>query len=122
MSHDIKRYSQTLNTGEVHLYLKIPIGASGATGTIVGKGVSAVAKTATGLYDVTLDRGYARLLYLDGTCIATTGALNHVVLDADYTAGSTTLSFATRVQAGTDTEPASGDVILLHLVFDELGI
>lgn len=119
MAHDNKRFARTMNPEEVWLHVKIPIGASGATGTIVGYGVTAVAKNTTGVYDITLDRGYAKLISFDGSCIAASGALNHPVLKADYTAGSATLQFQTCVQAGTATEPASGDIILLDICFSE---
>ncbi len=116
-----KRYSVCLNPGMVLLSLKIPIGASGAVGTMHGIGVTC-AKNTTGVYDLTLDRGYQRLISFNGTCIAATGAINHPQLKADYTAASTTLQFQTLVQAGTATEPASGDTIMLDIVFDEMGL
>lgn len=120
--HERLSTAQDMNPGEVHLKLKIPIGASGAVGTVDGFGVVSVAKNTTGVYDITLDRGYVKLLYFDGSCIAATGALNHPVLKTDYTSGSTTLQFQTVVQAGTATEPANGDTILLDIVFDKTGL
>lgn len=119
MVDDIKRIARTMNPDECWLHLRIPIGASGATGTVVGFGVTAVAKNTTGVYDITLDRGYAKIVSFDGSIIAASGALNHPVLKADYTAGSLTLQFQTCVQAGTATEPASGDIILLDICFSD---
>lgn len=116
-----KRQDASLNPGQVRIDLKIPIGASGATGTIVGRGATCV-KNTTGVYDLTFDRGFKRLVSFDGSCIAAAGALNHPVLKADYTAGSTALQFQTVVQAGTATEPASGDKILLTIVMDDIGL
>ncbi len=102
--------------------LKATIGASGAVSSWDGFGVSNFAKNTTGVYDITLNQGFRKVVYFDGSCIATTGALNHPVLDVDYTEGSTTLQIATRVQAGTDTEPASGDKICVFVLFDLLGL
>ncbi len=117
-----KRMLRGLNPGECYLNVKIPIGATGATGTVVGKGIVSVAKNTTGVYDIVLDRGYKQLVSFDGSCIAATGALNHPVLKADYTPGSTALQFQTVVQAGTATEPASGDIILLDIIMDADGL
>lgn len=120
MARTDARMQRALNNGEIHIRATIPIGASGATGTIVGgKGIVSVTKNTTGVYDIVLDRGYAKLFYFDGICIAATGALNHPVLKTGYTAGSTSLQFQTVVQAGTATEPASGDSIMLTIVFGE---
>ncbi len=115
-----KRMGRSLNNGEVHVCGTIAIGASGATGALTGcKGIVSVTKNTTGVYDIVLDRGYAKLFKFDGCSIAATGALNHPVLKTIYVAGSTSLQFQTVVQAGTATEPASGDYIMLDMVFGE---
>ncbi len=121
MANDVTRLARHMTPGLVVLDLKIAIGASGAVSSVKGYGASC-AKNTTGVYDLTLDRGYARIISFDGSCLAASGALNHPVLKADYTAGSTTLQFQTCVQAGTATEPASGDFILLTIVFDADGL
>ena len=124
MSQESNKYEQTcLSPGTVKLDLKLTIGASGAVSTVNGYGQDGAAKNTTGIYDVTLDRGYNALRCLTGSVqTANVAATALFVRPVAYTAGSTTLEIATIVNAGTATEPASGDVILLTAVFDELGI
>lgn len=123
MSQSNKYGKECLSPGTVDLDLKITIGASGAVSAVSGYGQDGVAKNNTGIYDVTLDRGYNALRCLVGSVqTANTTAASLEVRPVAYTAGSTTLEFRTIVDAGTATEPASGDVIFLHVVFDELGL
>lgn len=122
MGQSNRSMPQALNPGELGMRIKIPIGAAGATGTIEGVGVVSVTKNAAGVYDIVLDRGFVQLLKFDGSIQAAAGALNHPVIKTAYVAGSTALQFQTCVQAGTATEPASGDVIMLDLIFDQLGL
>jgi hypothetical protein len=94
----------------------IPIGASGATGTLLqGPPGIACAKSATGVYDVTgmpvgpaESTGKPRVYFGIYSPTPTVGCA--VVTIDDFNAG--TLTFATLVGV-TKTEPASGDVITL---------
>ncbi len=93
---------------------RVPIGASGATGTLTFGPVGiAVAKNTTGVYDVTgmpiCPAAKGRVWFSIYSPTPTVGcAVQQVV---DYTAG--TMTFATCVGV-TPTEPASGDVITIH--------
>lgn len=116
-----KRQPLCLNPGSVTMCLKITIGASGAVTSTVGYGASAVAKNTTGVYDVTLDRKWGAVQHIDGSVQRASGATLHPRLAAAYSA-STTLQFQTVIAAGTATEPSSGDVIFLYVIFDDAGL
>jgi hypothetical protein len=93
---------------------EIPIGASGATGTILNAPAGfACAKSATGRYACTGVPTYAagkgRFWFSLKSASPTVGAA--VVRANDGAAG--TMSFSTVVGA-TETEPASGDVVWVH--------
>jgi len=124
MTSRSNQYSKPCHSpGTSEMDLRITIGGSGAVSSVAGHGQDGVAVGATGVYNVTLERGYNSLRYCAGsvmTANATAVALE--VRPVAYTAGSTTLTFRTIVDAGTATQPASGDVIFLHVVFDELGL
>ncbi len=92
---------------------EVPIGASGATGTLRrGPNGIAVAKNTTGVYDVTgmpitpADKG--RIWFGIYSPTPTVGCA--VTQVKDFTAG--TMTFATCVGV-TPTEPASGDIITI---------
>lgn len=119
-----KRDPKTLNIGAVTMQLRITIGASGAVTSTVGYGASSVAKNTTGVYDITLDRAWGKVQHLNGSVIRASGATLHPILRADYDPASVgkTLQFYTVIAAGTATEPSSGDIILLDVVFDDFGL
>ena len=90
---------------------QIPIGASGATGTILNAPAGfACAKSATGVYDCTgcpaFPTGKGRYRFSLKSAVPTVGGA--VVEAVDGAAG--TMSFFTLVGV-TATEPASGDII-----------
>ena len=105
--------------GVEKLSLYIPIGASGAVGTMHGFGATC-AKANTGIYTLTLNKGYARVLGFYGTVHRANGTNVIMVprLPADYTAGALTLNFETVINSGVATEPSSGDFITLTIEFD----
>jgi len=101
-------------TDTVKWTCEVPIGASGATGTLVfGPNGIVIAKTGTGIYGITVapvcpaGRGrwrfgvYSPLLTVD----------NAVVTAQDNAAGTATI---TTVKGGAAAEPASGDKIWIY--------
>lgn len=113
-----RRWPSCLNPGSVAMQLKIPIGASGAVGTVKGMGIVSVVKNTTGVYDVTLDRKYAAVQHFSGSVLRASGATLVPVLVTDYSP-STNLQFTTQIAAGTPTQPSDGDIIFLNAVFDD---
>lgn len=101
-------------TDTVDWTCEVPIGASGATGTLVfGPNGIAVAKSGTGTYDVTgmplTPAGKGRFRFGIYSPLLTVD--NAVVTAYDGTAG--TMSFTT-VAAGVATEPASGNKVWVY--------
>jgi hypothetical protein len=92
---------------------KVPIGASGATGTLAGQpNGMLVAKSDTGVYAVTVmpitPAAKARVTFGVYSPLLT---VDHAVVTAEDNAAGT-MSFTT-VKAGVATEPASGDYIVI---------
>jgi hypothetical protein len=114
--------SVSFSPGERVLKLAIPIGSAGAVGTVKGYGQDAVAHTTTGVYTITLDRGHGELRCFSGSVQRTNVA--DVIMDVrpnTYTAGSTSFAVYTVINAGTATDPASGDVLYVTATFVENG-
>ena len=111
------RHNQYCNSpGTLAVELAITIGASGAVSSVAGKGGFTVAKNTTGVYDITNPHKFTSVRYLDGSVQRATGATLHPRLEATYTP-STTLQFKTVVSAGTATEPSSGDIVYVRIVY-----
>jgi len=93
---------------------EIPIGASGATGTLkFGPNGIAVAKSATGIYAVTgmpvTPAGLGRFAF---GLYSPAGTVGSAFVTA-YDGAAGTMTFHTSVGV-TDTEPASGDKVWLY--------
>jgi hypothetical protein len=123
MGHDIKRISQRMKPGMVGVDVYVTIGASGAVTSYAGSvGVTSVAKSATGKYLVTMERGYADYHHTEGESIRASGDRLFFGVDSSYTAGSSTITIRTDIANGTATEPSSGDKLRFTMWFDELDI
>jgi len=101
-------------TGTIKWTAEVPIGASGATGTLVGEpNGMAVAKGATGVYNCTglpaTPAGKCRFWYGLFSPAGTVGSAITTIMDNP--AG--TMTFRTAVGV-TATEPASGDKIWIY--------
>jgi len=111
------RHNQYVNSpGTDAVELAITIGASGAVSSVAGKGGFTVAKNTTGVYDITNPHKFTAVRYFEGSVQRASGATLHPRLEATYTP-STTLQFKTVVAAGTATEPSSGDIVFVRVVF-----
>lgn len=111
---NFKKYGDINRPDGVGWYAEIPIGASGATGTILGAPAGfACAKSATGRYACTgvpiHPTGKGRFLFGIYSPALTVGGA--VVKARSNTAG--TMTFSTLVGV-TETEPASGDIIWVY--------
>lgn len=120
---DDKRYLRTLNPGEVLVRMKVTVGASNALTQSGGTGQS-IARTGTGAYTITLDRGFANHWGFDGTVHRANASapLTARMNQTQYTAGSTSLSFVIVDSSGNPADPSQNDWFTLDIIFDELGI
>ncbi len=123
-SHNYQQFQYGLEKFPVTLYANIPVGASGAVGTMIptqNQGIYNVVRNSAGVYVVSfgvlpqlqIDK-YVRLLMADAMVVAASaqGLVMDVVAD-NASAGSVTIRFSL---AGTPTDPASGSVLLLRFV------
>ena len=119
-------FYQNLNTLErepVKIWALVSIGTSGAPTLSRGKGIASVAggagASATGLYTVTLDDKYVRLLRASGTVMKSAAAIPLVVqLSSETVASNRTVVFSCTSIGTTPAlaDPANGDKLYLEIV------
>lgn len=107
---------------KVSLHARVSFGASGAP-TIVsgsGMGIASISRVSAGRYTVTLQDPYAALLGVRHTLISSSAPAAPALYVASDSSSS--LSAPTMIiqfnAAGTATDPASGEVALLELIFN----
>lgn len=109
------QFQGTLEKGVVQLFAEISFGASGAPTIVRGKGFALVTKVSTGYYELSLQDTYQRVL---GASVMFKGlnapAAPEVEIRQDRSATDPDPSIRLHFRnAGTLTEPADGDVVLL---------
>lgn len=112
------QFQGSLEKGVVQLFAEISFGSSGAPTLVRGKGVASVAKASTGVYTVTLQDTYQRTLGVASTwkgSAAPAGVLVALGVDNVATAGAPALSLKIWDEAGSATEPASGEAVLVEI-------
>lgn len=106
----------------VTLFARLTVHASDGTVAVtrgVGKGIASVAHTTTGVYTVTLEDQWARLLEVRATVLKA-GAATHII--TPHTETNVSTSTKTLVLAATDldtpalTDLAANDIVLLAIV------
>jgi hypothetical protein len=111
------RNTSTLEKAPVRLFARVTFGSSGAPtlDKAKSKGVKSISRTSAGLYVITLQDSYQRLLnmkhlFLNATAPAAPGM--YLVTDATSTnsAPAVTVQFNA---AGTATDPGSGEEVRL---------
>lgn len=101
------------------LFAKVTIGAAGAP-TLVptsSLGVVSISRSSAGVYVVTLNQKYNRLMMADARFIASAGPASpifNVKVDNVAASGALTLLFQSAI--GTAADPASGEIMLLQIV------
>jgi len=107
---------QALEKEVKEIYAKVAIGASGAPTLNASQsiGVASVSRTSAGLYVLTLQDAYMRLMDAH-ICVVTPSAEDIVSnVSAEAVATAKTVTFRTTA-AGVATDPASGDTLLISL-------
>jgi hypothetical protein len=115
------RYS--LEKKIVDLFADVTFGSSGAP-TLVkakSKGVKSITRTSAGLYVITLQDSYKRLLMMKAIFINATAPASPAAFIVSTTVGSVnppaiTVTFNS---AGVATDPASGEEVLLQIVLSD---
>ncbi len=95
------------------LYAEVAIGASGAPTLTSGLGVASVERDSAGVYTVTLEDKYVRLMWFG--CQQLEAAAEDLTFQLESRA-SNNQSFVFQCKAGaTETDPSDGSVLLLKL-------
>ncbi len=103
------------------LFLKISIGATGAP-TIVtangfSKGLASIVRNNAGDYTLTLTQTWNQFLMLNANFVAANGAASpNVCVAAEAVATAKTIEILCQA-GGVNTDPATGEVMLLQLIF-----
>lgn len=115
----------------VHIFMKVNIGASGAptlpltaTGQSQNKGIKSVVRNSAGNYTINLTDNFTRLIMLDRMNLeaaASAAPGTHVSVDNSASATAPSVTVITDA-AGTATDPASGEVLLIHMIMKNSSI
>lgn len=106
---------QALDKEVKELFADIAIGASGAPTLSRGLGVASVAKTATGVYTITLQDKYNRLMHASASIMSASAEDAHAQLQSEDVDGAKTIVIRTQKADLTLVNPASGDRILVQI-------
>lgn len=112
-----QQFRYSLEKYVVDIYANVTFGASGEPTLVTAnsKGVASIARSAEGVFLITLQDNYYKLLNVQGVFDAGTAgpaAPTLSVYDDGVTAG--TLTILTQ-NGGTDTDPASGEELFLQI-------
>lgn len=112
------RYS--LEKAVVDLYCRVTFGATGAPtlDKANSKGIASISRTSTGLFVITLQDTYQRVLHVGCVFKVASGAPAapgmYLTADAVGTLSAPTITLQFNA-AGTATDPASGEEVKLHI-------
>ena len=107
---------QSLEKEVKSLYLDVAIGASGAPTLSRGLGVASITRSSTGLYVITLQDAYNRLLNARVTILNASAQDAHPQLVSESVASAKTISFRTITgSTGAVVDPANGARLLISL-------
>jgi len=106
---------QALEKEVKEIYADIAIGAAGAPTLTEGLGVASVARDSAGVYVLTLQDKYNRLMAAQVSILSAAAEDIHSQLEAEAVATAKTVTFRCIDAAAAETDPASGDRILVRL-------
>ena len=96
----------------IEMFCKVPIGATGAVGTLVKDAPIDVTRDSTGVYSITFPKAADACVRV--AIVSPLSTVIHASVTAtDGQAG--TASFTTSPTGGTATDPASGDVLRIFI-------
>ncbi len=100
--------------GLVKLQIKVTIGAVGAPTLTKGNFIASIARTAAGLYTITLEDKYVDLLGF--SCVQMIAAAQDLTFDVVSEAVDSAKTINIRCKAAAvDTDPSSGSVLFIEL-------
>lgn len=113
------------NPGTVGCDYKITIGTTGAVAKVRGmwlKDSAPPVRQSAGQYLMTFDRTPKELVCWTSSMLQQGTEILEPVVLTDTTSTNGQLVFQTRNGSGSPTDPTSGDIIYISIVFDEQGL
>lgn len=111
----LQQFFYTKRAAPVQIDLKIPIGATGAVGTVVGPGVTSVTRTAAGVYKILFADDYNALLNFYWSSVGPSAGTGSSVPDGSFSVGTTYV--ITAVGNTTWSDLPSGITAAVGMVF-----
>lgn len=114
-NRNFNRY-QALEKEVKTLFAKVTIGASGAPTLVAAQsqGITSISRTSAGLYVLTLQDAYMKLLHADIHIVTPSVEDIQANVKSEAVATSKTVTFHCTT-VGVATDPASGDSLLIRL-------
>jgi len=111
------QFRQSLEPQIVELFAFVSFGGTGAPtlDATKSRGIASIVRSSQGLYAITLQDSYNRLLGCDVTYVYATspaGFVNHVSSETVQTTKIVNLEF--NIANGTATDPASGEAVIVR--------
>jgi hypothetical protein len=116
----LNQFTKTLEKEVCHLYLRVTFGASGAPtiSAANSKGIASIARSAQGVFLVTFQDSWYKLLGVNGVFVAGSAGPAAPTISVSATGVTTipgTITLLTQ-NGGVDTDPASGEVLYAEFV------
>lgn len=106
---------QALEKEVKEIYLDVAIGASGAPTLTRGVGVASIARNSAGLYTITLQDQYSRLMDVRIVQVAAVAEdLKFQLAAESVTTSAKTIQFRS-IAVATETDPSSGSRLLIQI-------
>lgn len=112
-SRNFKR-KQALETEVKELHAEIAIGASGAPTLSQGLGIASVTRDSAGVYIITLEDKYIRLMSLDVMQLAATAEDLTFQIESEDVAGAKTIKIQCKA-AAVETDPSNGSILYIKM-------
>jgi hypothetical protein len=97
------------------LYADVSIAAAGAPTLERGLGVASIARDAQGVYTVTLQDKYNRLMACEVSILSASAQDLHAQLESEDVESAKTITFRTQDAAAAEQDPASGTRLLIRI-------
>lgn len=106
--------SQNLEKEVKSLFAEVAIGATGAPTLTSGLGVASITRDSAGVYIVTLEDKYVRLMHVHVMMLEATAEDLTFQVESEDVDGEKTIQFQCKA-AAVETDPSSGSVLLIKV-------
>ncbi|MBV6514142.1 MAG: hypothetical protein FMNOHCHN_03732 [Ignavibacteriaceae bacterium] len=113
-NRNYNRY-QALEKEVKALYADVDIGAAGAPTIVKALGITSIARDSDGVYTITLDDKYTRLLHVDVKQLVSAAEDLTFQLVSEDVAGSKEISLRCLAAAAVETDPSNGSKLLIKI-------